>query len=785
MKAQDRQRFRLPKTTVLLVPLFLLAFGLRVYRLGDKNVWYDEGLAAWAARQSFSEIAQWTSADVHPPLYFWMLRLWRWVSGDSEFGLRLLSAAIGVLTVVATYHLGKLVGGPGVAVLAALLVGISRFDVWWSQEMRMYALAALLAPLSLWAAIRFWDEDRLVDGVLYVLFTAAGLYTLYLYVSVLVVVNLVWLWVFARTERRWRALIRWGSAQVLVLALFWPWLIYTLGRIPTWSSASPVRLGTFLRIYWTVLTVGVPVSVESYGWLTIPVLVVFVAGLAMIFWTARRTWPVGRNAGLLLAGLLLPAGAVYAVSLPRQTFFYSPQLAPRYLLVFAPAFYALLAWGMMSIGGGRRRLLGVVLILFVVAVAVYGLWGYYPGRVLHDDYKSLAATLYAYRHPKDGVVLYTDKDWPVFVYHYPEQWQGVPYAQLITSEFAEVHLSSMWQDYQGIWLVITPYAAVNDPQGEIASWLEDRAAGVEEHRFADKVLRFYARTEERASSIHELAPGTEVPYPMEADLSPGMQLAGYELSLKTYHSGEPIHLFLYWNGVTGKKAQAAGFELSLVDRHGQVAKRVEAAVPDSVAEGNPVRQQVDVTVPPDARGGSYVFAIRSSSGGRMAQFGRVLIRRQPRPALTAADVSIAHTLEANFGGSVRLLGYEVETMSLKPGGMLYLALYWQAREPVERRYKVFTHVLGEVFNAESANFLWGQQDNEPVGGTRPTPTWRPGEVIADSYAISLHPKAPAGSYAIEIGLYDPATGERLPVLDERGQVMADHLVLTHLTMKGR
>ena len=43
----------------------------------------------------------------------------------------------------------------------------------------------------------------------------------------------------------------------------------------------------------------------------------------------------------------------------------------------------------------------------------------------------------------------------------------------------------------------------------------------------------------------------------------------------------------------------------------------------------------------------------------------------------------------------------------------------------------------------------------------------------------------AGRYTIEIGLYDPATGERLPVLDNQWQIAADHLTLTHLMVDGK
>jgi 4-amino-4-deoxy-L-arabinose transferase-like glycosyltransferase len=779
----DWRARRSPITTLLLVSLLLAGFALRVHRLGDKSVWWDEGLAAWAARQSLTEIARWTAADVHPPLYFWMLHFWRWGSGDSEFGLRLLSVAIGVLTVAATYRLGRKVGGSKAGLLAALLVSISRFDIWWSQEMRMYALAALLAALSLWAAIRFWDRGHPADGALYVLFTAAGLYTLYLFVSVPIVVNLVWLWVFWRAERRRQAAIRWTVAQVAALLLFAPWLAYALRRIPTWSSASPVTLGVFLRIYWTVLTVGIPVNVESYAWLTVPVLIIFLAGMTALLWKSRRDWRVSRNGALFVLSLLLPAGVVYVVSLPRETLFYSPQLAPRYLLIFAPAFYVLLAWGLTLLGEGRRWPVGAVLAAVVVGVAGYGLWDYYPGRVLLDDYKALQATLRAHQRPGDAVVLYTDKDWPIFAYHHPGQWWGVPHAQPMTSDLAAAYLAPMWDDHQGTWLVVTPYAGVNDPQGEIPAWLAARAVRTVEHRFSDKVLHFYARTGERARNVHELAPGVRPPHPLKVKLEPELWLVGYEQPVKEYQSGDTIHLFLYWKGTHINDQGASGLEVSLVDRAGEPWKRVETAMPDVSSSESTLRQQVDLVIPPDAPSGQYALAVQSLPGGERLRFGRVSLRQRQRTTLTAADVAIAYPLKTDFGDGVRLLGYDLEAEGLKPGDVVYLTLYWQARQPVEHRYKVFTHLLGEVFNAASGNFLWGQQDNEPANGTRPTSTWRTGEVIVDSYAILLNPEAPAGRYVIEIGLYDPATVERLPVQDDQGKIVADHVALTHLTVK--
>ena len=805
------------KTAPLLLFVLLASFGLRLYRLADKSVWWDEGLAAWSARQSLADIARWTSADVHPPLYFWMLHAWRLGSGEGEFGLRYLSVLIGVLTVAATYRLGHEAGGRATGLLGAALIALSRFDVWWSQEMRMYALTALWAALALWATMRYWAHSRAQDGLLYVLYVTAGLYTLYLSVSVLVIANLVWLvaWLYGRRvgRVRWRALLRWAALQWTALVLFAPWLVYALRRMPTWSSASPVALDVFLRIYWTVLVLGIPTDVERYLWWTLPVLAIWVAGLAALWNRARRDRAIARNAALLTLGILLPAGVVYGVSLPRAAFFYSPQLAPRYLIVFAPSFYVLLAWGITSLGQSRYgadqrqrmargyeglassrmpareralSLLRLTLALLVLCVAGYGLWRYYPERILVDDYKALVATLHAYQRPGDAVVLYPDRDWPVFSYHHPGTWHKIPHALRVTAEAAETYVAPIWEAHEAIWLVTTPDAGVNDPQGEVPAWLGGRAAYSAEYRSSDKVLRFYARTQARAAVAGQLAPGTRPPQPFEAALGDGVRLAGYGQPVREYRHGDTIHLATYWQ----EAREGAQGEVGLVDARGagcslaEAVQRVLVSLPQPTSTGRLTRQQVDLVVPPDVPPGRYRTALRLLPDEQPLCLGKFTLRPWPRSGSgTISETAIGQPKRAGFEGGIGLLGYDLQESSALPGDTVSLTLYWQAQQPIERRYKVFTHLLGEVYNGARDSFLWGQRDNEPQAGARPTSTWRSGEVIADRYAIPLDAGAPPGVYSIEIGLYDPATLERLPVLDGRGQAVADHLVLTYITVK--
>jgi hypothetical protein len=55
-------------------------------------------------------------------------------------------------------------------------------------------------------------------------------------------------------------------------------------------------------------------------------------------------------------------------------------------------------------------------------------------------------------------------------------------------------------------------------------------------------------------------------------------------------------------------------------------------------------------------------------------------------------------------------------------------------------------------------------DSVPQGGGYPTIWWLPGEVVADTLTLELPPDAPRDLvYRLIVGLYDPDTGDRLPV----------------------
>jgi hypothetical protein len=120
---------------------------------------------------------------------------------------------------------------------------------------------------------------------------------------------------------------------------------------------------------------------------------------------------------------------------------------------------------------------------------------------------------------------------------------------------------------------------------------------------------------------------------------------------------------------------------------------------------------------------------------------------------------------------VLFLGYDLSSEDVKPGDTLHLTLYWQALSEMQVSYTVFTHLL------DANERTWGQMDSIPLRGEAPTTSWVSGEVIADEYDIAVDEGAPPGDYAIEIGMYDASTGQRLPVLAGGQLLEGDRLLL--------
>ncbi len=151
---------------------------LRFATLGAQSYWFDEAQAAHELHLSLG--AMFSSMIVHetnPPLYFVLGWLWARVFGTGEVGLRSLSALVGTAVIPIAYLCGRELVSRRAGLVAAALVALSPFMIWYSQEAREYMLLAALSGLSLLYFARAWHAPSRRNVTLWAVFSALAILT--------------------------------------------------------------------------------------------------------------------------------------------------------------------------------------------------------------------------------------------------------------------------------------------------------------------------------------------------------------------------------------------------------------------------------------------------------------------------------------------------------------------------------------------------------------------------------------------------------------------------------
>jgi hypothetical protein len=116
-------------------------------------------------------------------------------------------------------------------------------------------------------------------------------------------------------------------------------------------------------------------------------------------------------------------------------------------------------------------------------------------------------------------------------------------------------------------------------------------------------------------------------------------------------------------------------------------------------------------------------------------------------------------LEVNLEDQVKLLSYDLDRETYRPGDTLQLTLSWLGLQEMSQNYKVFVHFMDEGLTT-----MWAQHDGDPVGGFTPTTRWLSGELVADHHALYIPPETPAGTYKLFTGMYEWETVRNLTIL---------------------
>lgn len=97
--------------------------------------------------------------------------------GKLEFMSRLPAALFGILVILGTYYVGKLLFGKRIGLTAALFVSFSGYFLWYSQYARAYTTFTFFSLLSLFFFYKAIKENETKYWILYIIFTVINVYT--------------------------------------------------------------------------------------------------------------------------------------------------------------------------------------------------------------------------------------------------------------------------------------------------------------------------------------------------------------------------------------------------------------------------------------------------------------------------------------------------------------------------------------------------------------------------------------------------------------------------------
>ncbi|KKR11153.1 MAG: hypothetical protein UT40_C0040G0001, partial [Candidatus Woesebacteria bacterium GW2011_GWA1_39_21b] len=307
--------------------------------------------------------------DNHPPLYYLTLKFWTDIFGYSEVSLRFPSIIFGIATIYLAFLIarkisnGKLKGFPEIT---AIILATSQFHIYYSQEARMYSMAAFFSSAAIYSFINTFKKDSDKWWILFSVSITILLFTDYAPVFLLPV---FWLYGYLMKRNKiWRLKFIASHITLLIFGYFWlPTFLYQSGRgrwlletLPGWRRVAGGATLKQALLVWMKFVFGrlsFPRKIFYYtlvGLASAPFIISFIK----LVFTKKPKYM-----DLIDLWLIAPLALGFVASFWFPAFVYF-----RFLYVL-PAFYLLVSWAISSF---TIKTIKNILVTLLVGVNLFG-----------------------------------------------------------------------------------------------------------------------------------------------------------------------------------------------------------------------------------------------------------------------------------------------------------------------------------------------------------------------------------------------------------------------------
>ncbi len=750
--------------------ILFAAFALRLWNLGAQSLWHDEGWSLYPAYTLIGPMGI-RGMDVNaPPLFNITIGLWLRVAGDEIWTVRFWSLLTGVIGVAAGMALAGGWFGARAGVLAGIFLAFSPLLWVFAQEIRAYIPMPIYTVLLIGLAARFVAPrgERLPSWAWWALFgvTLAALWSHNLSVPLVAWLNVTVIGGLL-VRRAWRRLLGWLALQSLLFALYLPWLL-TQRPTGTPLNTPPALALELLWQIWQSYFTGIKALLNADDLLMALIAAfggVALVGIGRALWQERSA----RTLTLLSAALGLPIFQLLIVLAARIDFH------PRYFLLSAPPTLILIAAG-LSFPSRRLTLPVVRLAAALIALAIMGRVAWLTANVpiyQHDDFRGMARH-YAALSERDAIVI--PYGWEPSLDYYEEKlgiraaFVEVPIhsdAERIRAQLAEalrgkerVEVFTWYQlpaDLRGTFPCLL--GAVGAREGELT------LSGVHSLRF-----RLTGDPAALKTPYLEASQPISLRPPDDVALLPRLALlhapGGEAACLIADFATESASLRHDWR-MTVRLWRADGSlyaqqDADLRDDRQRSATAQPEGFRATAFFALPVADEPLLVTAflyeADRRSASVLLGTLTGEAGVARLMPNVnalpSLSEPPELPVTVAAMPF-RCRDAELGA---LIGADAPER-LAAGRETPIRLLWRAAEGCSESYVAFVHLIG----ADGA--LIAQGDSEPMGGARPTDSWRADEYILDAHLLTWRAPDYRGEATVRIGWYDLSSGARLTLPD--------------------
>ncbi len=388
-----------------LIPI-ILSLIIWLSLCNNNNIWYDEYYTIGMLDHNIMDIIKITSFDVHPPLYYILLKLYTFIFSNSLLSLKIFSMLPLIGIIILNEIEIKKIFDERISNIFNVLFITSSIVMQYALEVRMYSLSMFLLFGMVVYAIKYLKNNNSKDLVFMTIFSILGIYSHYYVLLSAIIIYLILLIVNIKNKK---FLLNIFISGVFNVILYIPWLytlINQLLKVKKHFWISKLTISGLLKY---------PKELFLYGKYT-NIFLIFILIIMLIAFIIFVKKKLQYKREIIFCILVFMLTFIVGIVV---SFLYKPVLISRYLTIQIVS--CLILCFALLIGNINNRILNYFIIIIFICFGIVSYTNRYNLEI--DNSNKYTKTIKNYIKDNDSVIFISNADHAVVINYYFDNYQ--------------------------------------------------------------------------------------------------------------------------------------------------------------------------------------------------------------------------------------------------------------------------------------------------------------------------------------------------------------------------